>query len=260
VARPGRVDSDGDKIGSIEEIYLDQDTDKPEWLAVKTGLFGGKISFVPIEQASQSGDAVRVPFTKSQVKGSPNADADGELSQEEESALYEHYGRDYGESRSDSGLPEGGTGTADHDRDSGDVARDTSGPETDSAMTRSEEELSVGTRKRETGRVRLKKHIVTENVTKTVPVQREEVRLERDEITDANRDAAMSGKDLSEEEAEMTLSEDEVVVDKKTVPKERVRMDKDVVSEDREVSEDVRSERIEMEGDGTTVDRDQDRR
>ena len=126
------------------------------------------------------------------------------------------------------------------------VGNDVSGRETDDAMTRSEEELRVGTTQRETGRARLRKYIVTENVTQTVPVQREEVRVEREPITDANRDAATSGADLCEEEHEVVLHAEEVVVDKRAVPKERVRLDKDTVTEQREVSEGVRKEQVEL--------------
>ena len=118
-------------------------------------------------------------------------------------------------------------------------------PETDDAMTRSEEELRVGTERRETGRARLKKFVVTEQVETTVPVQREEVRIEREPITDANRDAALSGGDITEEEHEVTLHAEEPVVEKDVVPKERVRMDTDVVTDERQISEDVRKERIE---------------
>ena len=101
------VDSDGDKIGSIDEIYTDADTGKPEWLAVKTGLFGSKVSFVPIAEARDADGDVRLPYEKQQVKDAPNAEADGELSQDEEAALYSHYGLDYSEAHSDSGLPQG---------------------------------------------------------------------------------------------------------------------------------------------------------
>jgi len=118
-------------------------------------------------------------------------------------------------------------------------------------MTRSEEELRVGTTQHETGRARLRKHIVTENVTQTVPVQREEVRVEREPITDANRDAATSGADLSEEEHEVVLHEEQVVVEKTAVPKERVRLDTDTVTEQRSVSEQIRKEQIEhIDADG----------
>jgi uncharacterized protein (TIGR02271 family) len=235
------IDNDGDKIGAIDEIYMDADTGKPEWLAVKTGMFGTKVSFIPIAQAQATDDGVRVPYDKQQVKDAPQAEPDGQLSQEEEAALYRHYGFEYSEARSDSGLPEG----SGHDA----VGHDTSGPTTDDAMTRSEEELRVGTASRESGRARLRKYVVTEQVETTVPVQREEVRVEREPITDANVDDAIDGPDISEEEHEVTLHEEEVVVDKRTVPKERVRLDKETVTEDRQVSEEVRKEQIEAEGD-----------
>jgi uncharacterized protein (TIGR02271 family) len=240
------VDNDGDKIGSVEEVYIDAETDKPEWLAVKTGLFGTKVSFVPIAEASEAGDDIRVPYSKDQVKDAPKADADQDLSQEEESALYSHYGLDYSESRSDTGLPEGSAGTASTTH-RGTVGHDTSGPTTDDAMTRSEEELRVGTARRERGRARLKKYVVTEQVTKTVPVQREEVRVEREPITDANAGDAMSGPDISDEEHEVVLHEDEVVAEKRAVPKERVRLEKDTVTDEETVSEDVRKEQIDTD-------------
>jgi uncharacterized protein (TIGR02271 family) len=244
------VDRDGDKIGKVDEIYLDEQTGKPEWLAVNTGLFGSNVSFVPLTEATNENDSVRVPYEKTQVKDAPNASADGQLSQEEESRLYRHYGMDYGESRSDSGLPEGGTGTTrTTGTETGTVGHDTSGPTTDQAMTRSEEELRVGTQQREAGRARLRKWVETETVTQTVPVQREEVRVEREPITDANVGNAMEGPAISEEEHEVVLHEETPVVSKEAVPKERVRLDKETVTEEQQVSEDVRSEQIDVEVD-----------
>jgi len=244
------VDSDGSKVGKIEEIYLDEETNQPEWLAVKTGMFGAKLGFIPLAEASDQGGSVRVPYSKAQVKDAPHVDADGALSQPEEAALYKHYGLNYSESQSDSGLATGGGDTRRGDPtpqgSPGVVGNDVSGPETDDAMTRSEEELRVGTTQRESGRVRLRKHIVTENVNTTVPVSREQVRVEREPITEANRGDAMSGGDLSEEEHEVRLTSEEVVVDKQAVPKERVRLDKDVVTEQREVTEEVRKEQVDF--------------
>jgi uncharacterized protein (TIGR02271 family) len=237
------VSADGEKLGTIEEIYLDAETQRPEWALIQTGMFGGKSSFMPLEGATSEGDEVKAPFTKDQVKDAPRMDADGELSQDDEAALYSHYGIGYGEGRSDSGLPEGGA--RGDGRES--VGRDVSGPETDDAMTRSEEELRVGTTQREAGRARLVKHVVTENVTQTVPVRREEVRVEREPITDANRGAAMGGGEITEEEHEVVLHEEDVVVDKQAVPKERVRMDKDVTTDEQQVTEQVRKEQIETE-------------
>jgi len=231
------IDSDDQKIGSVGEIYLDTATDQPEWATVKTGMFGNKESFVPITDAAPAGESVKVPFSKDAVKDAPKIDPDGELSPEEEQALYEHYELDYvAPPAGDEDVP-------------GTVGRDTSGPTTDDAMTRSEEELSVGTRSRESGRVRLRKYVVTENVTKTVPVKREEVRLEREPITDANVGDAKDGPEISDEEHEVVLHDEEVVTSKKTVPKERVRLDKDTVTEDEQVSEEVRKEQLEVEGD-----------
>jgi hypothetical protein len=267
-------DRDGSKIGSIEEIYLDTQTGEPEWALVHTGLFGSKHTFVPLRDASEGDGTLQVPFEKSQVKDAPKTDPDGQLSQREESDLYRHYGMEYSESQSDTGLGEGTTGTTGttSDRDWSDddssrrgvagttddtgrtswgdddsgtrgesfggapaVGEDTSGPTTDNAMTRSEEELAVGTREREAGRARLRKYVVTDEVEQTVPVKREEIRVEREPITDANIDDATSGPELSEEE--------------------HVRLDKDVETEERTVSESVAREEIDVDGDADRRDR-----
>jgi uncharacterized protein (TIGR02271 family) len=233
-------DNDGGKIGSIDEIYLDRESGDPEWAVVTTGLFGTKRTFVPLSEASPSEDGVRVPYEKATVKDAPNIDPDGRLSHDEERALYEHYGRqyrDYAEVEGTARGERGGPGT------------DTSGPSTDDAMTRSEEELRVGTTEREAGRVRLKKYVVEDTVTETVPVRREEVRVEREPITDANRGDALDGPAISEEEHEVVLHEEEVVAEKRAVPKERIRLEKDVETDQETVSETVRSERVDVDED-----------
>jgi uncharacterized protein (TIGR02271 family) len=248
VAWRGRnaVDADGTKIGTVEEVYLDADTDQPEWLAVMTGLFGSKISFVPIADATDTGGDVRVPYSKDQVKDAPHAEADGRLSQQEEAELYRHYGLDYSQSRSDTGLADGTAGDPTPQGSPGVVGNDVSGPETDSAITRSEEELTVGTAQREAGRVRLKKYVVEDEVTQTVPVRREEVRVEREPITEANVGDATAGPAISEEEHEVTLHAEEVVANKRVVPKERIRLDKDVETVQQQVGETVRKEQIDI--------------
>jgi uncharacterized protein (TIGR02271 family) len=230
---------DNDKIGDIADVYLDRQSGEPEWLAVKTGMFGSNISFVPIQDAATSGDGVTVPYDKAKVKDAPNAEADGELSPEEEQRLYQHYGVSWGEFDYE----------REYESDREPVGRDTSGPTTDDAMTRSEEELAVGKTSRETGRARLRKFVTTEQVQTTVPVQREQVRVEREPITDGNVDNAMDGPAISEEEHEVTLHAEEPVVEKRVVPKERVRLDKETVVEDRTVTDEVRKEQIEAEGD-----------
>ena len=263
--------SDGNKIGTIDDIYLDRETDQPEWAVVTTGLFGTKRTFVPLTDAQTSGGSVSVPFDKATVKDAPNIDPDGELSHEEERTLYSHYGREYRDYDSGSGgidrdvdtttttgttATTGTTTRTDTDADTtrdelGGPGHDTSGPNTDNAMTLSEEELRVGTTERESGRVRLKKYVVEDQVTETVPVRREEVRIEREPITDANVGNAMDGPAISEEEHEVVLHEEEVVAEKRAVPKERVRLEKDVETEQREVSETVRSERVDVDDERT---------
>jgi uncharacterized protein (TIGR02271 family) len=236
---------DGQKIGTIDEIYLDTGTQQPEWAVVTTGLFGTKQTFVPIRDANTSDDGITVPFDKSTVKDAPNIDPDGQLSGGEEAELYRHYGLDYSEAGSGSGLAEG---RGDDDaRDPDAVGRDVSGPTTDDAMTRSEEELRVGKTEREAGRVRLRKVVVEDQVTQTVPVKREEVRVKREPITDANVDDAMDGPEISEEEHEVVLHEEEPVAEKRIVPKERIRLDKDTHTEEREVSDTVRREEIDVD-------------
>jgi uncharacterized protein (TIGR02271 family) len=128
---------------------------------------------------------------------------------------------------------------------SGVQGRDTSGPATDDAMTRSEERLHVGTEQVQAGRVRLRKYVVTENVTQTVPVSHEEVRVEREPVTDANRDAALSGEPISEDEHEVTLQAERPVVEKEAVPVERIRLGTETVTDQQEVTEQVRKEQIE---------------
>lgn len=246
--------SDGSKIGSAGQVYLDDQTGEPEWVTVNTGLFGTSESFVPLSEATLQGDRLEVPFDKAKVKDAPRVGADGHITPEEEEELYRYYGRAYG-----------GTDTVETDvrtaettdNTHGTVGRDTSGPTTDDAMTRSEEQLQVGTQKVQAGKARLRKYVVTENVSTTVPVEREEVRLEREPITEANRGGALDGPAISEEEHEVTLTEERVVVDKEAVPVERVRLDKETVVENQQVSDEVRKEQIELDADeGTNVGRD----
>ena len=253
------VGPDGEKIGKVDHLYLDRQTGEPTFAAIKTGLFGGNDSLVPVEGASLNGDDVTLGYDKATVKDAPNVDADGELSEAEEAKLYEHYGiagysqydgpdhETFADRDRDRGVDR--DVAVDRDRDRGAVGHDTSGPNTDDAMTRSEEELRVGTESREVGKARLRKYIVTEEVQTTVPVQREEVRIEREPITDANRDAAMSGGELTEEEHEVTLRAETPVVEKDVVAKERVRLDKDTHTEEVQVDESVRKEQIDTDTD-----------
>ena len=255
------VDRDGDKLGKVGQIFLDDETGRPEWATIHTGLFGTKETFVPLSSADFTGDQLRVGFEKSRVKDAPHIDADsGHLSPQEEDELYRYYGlsgsgteqtrttgRTTGTDRDGDGIREGiREGIRDDAR--GTVGHDTSGPTTDDAMTRSEEQLDVGTRTEEIGRARLRKYVVTENVTETVPVSREEVRVEREPITDANIGNALDGPAISEEEHEVTLHAERPVVEKEAVPVERVRLDTETVTDTETVSADIRKEQIEVDG------------
>lgn len=186
-----------------------------------------------------------VPYSKDLVKDAPRVDVDGHLEPDEEERLYTHYQLDGHRMNSDLGGEGIGAGRGE---ERGTVGHDTSGPTTDDAMTRSEERLNIGTEKQEAGRVRLRKYVTTENVTQTVPVKREEVRIEREPITEENRGQATDGPAISEEEHEVILHEERPVVEKETVPVERVRLGKETVTEDASVNEEVRKERIETDG------------
>jgi uncharacterized protein (TIGR02271 family) len=251
--------TEGDKVGSIGTFYTDDDTGEPTWVTVKTGLFGTSESFIPLEGATVEGDDVLVPYSKDHIKDAPRVAEDGHLDPDEEERLYKHYSiqdrgafqgqHDYG-NRSTGVDTSAGVGTRAGVDSVGGMDVDTAGTARagGDAMTRSEERLNVGTERTAAGRARLRKYITTENVTTTVPVKREEVRLEREPITDANKGDAMSGPDLTESEHEVTLHEERPVVDKETVPVERVRLEKDTVTDEVPVNEEVRKENIETEG------------
>jgi uncharacterized protein (TIGR02271 family) len=279
-------DADGDKIGTASEVFLDDSSGNPEWVTVKTGMFGTKETFVPIRDADLTNDGLRVPVSKAAVKDAPKIDTDGHLSPQEEQELYRHYGlgggtagtvgtdtttTGYADTSTTGTTTTGTTGyadtattgytdttagrTGDVDTDTnrhGTVGHDTSGPTTDDAMTLSEERLNVGTEQVEAGRARLRKYVVTENVTETVPVSREEVRVEREPITDANVGNAMDGPAISEEEHEVTLHAERPVVEKEAVPVERVRLDTETVTDQETVSDTVRKEQVDTDGIETT--------
>ena len=247
------VDAEGEKIGKIGQVYVDDATGQPEWVTVKTGLFGMRESFAPLYGARGDNGELRLAVTKQQVKDAPSIADDGNLADSEIETLYQHYAgytgpaaQGFAGSAADDGYAGTTAGTGYGDT-AGTVAvgRDTSGPTTDDAMTRSEERLHVGTESVPAGRARLRKYVVTENVTQTVPVSHEEVRVEREPITEANVDAAMSGPDITEEEHEVTLRAERPVVAKEAVPVERVRLAKETVTHEHEVNEQVSKEQIE---------------
>jgi sporulation protein YlmC with PRC-barrel domain len=172
------VDRDGEEIGTLKEIYLDQD-ERPAWGSIHTGLFGLRQTLVPLTEVRLDGDRLRVPYEREQVRSAPTIDPDVQLTDDEEQQLFRHYGVDdeqdeeQATTADDPGAAETGAVAAPADS----VPE---GQTADDAMTRSEEEVRIGKRTRQRERVRLKKYVVTDYVEKKVPVKREEVRLERE--------------------------------------------------------------------------------
>jgi uncharacterized protein (TIGR02271 family) len=254
---------DGEKIGSVGQIYLDTETGDPEWVAVKTGLFGTKQTFVPLSRATLADDRITVAFDKATVKDAPRIDPDGALSYGEENELYTYYGvqqstgtesgsNSYqgGDSRQSGAGYQSGNSYQSGTGYQGGTTTESAGRsrQDDGAMTRSEERLVTDTRTEEAGKARLRKYVVTEQQQVRVPVAREEVRLEREPITDANRDAAYAGPGITESEHEVTLRAERPVVETETVPVERVRLGKETVRDEETVSGEVRKEQIEFDG------------
>lgn len=267
---------DGDKIGSIEEIYLDDRTNEPEWATVNTGLFGTSQSFVPLSGATVTEDGLTVQYSKDQIKDAPRVDAGEHLGVEQEQELYRYYGVDgQGEGvatdrtdRTDvaAGTAAAGTaGAAGHvgdrderavaDRDIADRDRGAADRDADATMVRHEEHLNVGTERQETGRARLRKYVDEEEQTVSVPVETESAHVVRRPV---DGEVVSDGKAFQEQEVEMDLESERPVVSKETVAVEEVGLEKETHTENVQVSDSVRSERIEVEGDEDL--RDGDRR
>jgi uncharacterized protein (TIGR02271 family) len=107
--------------------------------------------------------------------------------------------------------------------------------------------MHIGTERHEVGRARLRKYVVTEEQQQTVPLRHDEVRVEREPITQSNKDAALSGPEISEDEYEVTLYEERPVVETRVEPVERVRLTTEERTEEETVRGRVRKERIEAE-------------
>jgi uncharacterized protein (TIGR02271 family) len=227
-------DSAGEKIGKVEEIFYDDETNQAQWIGIGTGLFGTKRVLVPVQGATLGDDGYTVPYSKDQVKDAPDIDGD-QISQQTEQQLYSNYGL----SHSPSGLAEGDLDAGVSHADSpGDTAASGAG-----YVTRSEEELRVGKRDVEAGRAQLRKWVETEPVQTDVELRRETARVYREPV-----EGAVSGAHIGDEQVEVELAAEEAVVDKQAVAKERVGLQKDVQTERQTVSDTVRKERVEVDG------------
>lgn len=271
------LSGDGEKIGSIGQVFVDNEAGQPSWVTVRTGLFGMSESFVPLEGARLEGNDIVVPYNKNQVKDAPRIDADRPLEPAEEDRLYQHYRMDSGRTYTDADTadaasatrqdasgtdraetPDAATPPTTQDATGTDRAqtRDAAGtagygtatPTTDAATPPTTRQDTTGTDRAETrdatGRGRLRKYVTTETVTRTVPVQREEVRIEREPIAEEDRDE-VSNRPASDDE--VILHEERVIVTKETVPVERVRIVTETVADEVTIREKVHKEHFDGE-------------
>lgn len=253
-------DNNGDKLGSVKEVYINDTSGQPEFVEVGHGLFGMSSSLVPLRGHQLAGEELRLAFTKDRISDAPDFDSDAHLSDEDQLVIYRHYGlegtdnvENYGSDLRDhdrnvagvAGAPVPGHGQegVDSDRNTADAANAT---EADS-LTLSEERLNVDKQRVETGQVRLRKYVVHDTETVEVPVEREEVRIERTPVDGTHADTLRGGV-LEDDEAAMTVSEERVSVTKDTVPVEEVSLRKETVRDTETVSEDVAHEELDVDG------------
>ncbi|MFD9635352.1 DUF2382 domain-containing protein [Streptomyces violascens] len=240
-------DQDGEKIGTVGQVYTSEHGGQPEWVTVKSGLLGMKESLVPLTGARRVGDDIHVPYAKETVKEAPRLAMGEHLDPDQERQLYQHYGL--------TATGTGGIGTAIGTAESGRAAAGAHGskpakgknPHSDE-LIRSEEQLHITTEEREVGHARLRKVVVTENVTTSVPLSHEEVRVVHEAILPEER-AGIRGARIGEAQTEVTLHADQPIISKESVPVERVRLETERVTEQREVSAEVRKEQVEYDTD-----------
>jgi len=251
------LSGDGEKIGSIGQVFVDNEAGQPSWVTVRTGLFGMSESFVPLEGARLEGNDIVVPYNKNQVKDAPRIDADRPLEPAEEDRLYQHYRMDSGRTYTDADTADAasatrqdasGTERAETRDATGTAGYGTATPTTDAATPPTTRQDTTGIDRAETrdatGRGRLRKYVTTETVTRTVPVQREEVRIEREPIAEEDRDE-VSNRPASDDE--VILHEERVIVTKETVPVERVRIVTETVADEVTIREKVHKEHLDGE-------------
>ena len=232
------VSSDGEKIGRVGEVYVDDATGQLSWVTVKTGLFGTRESFVPMDNASISDDTITVPYDKAMIKDAPHAEPGEPLLPEQEDELYRYY---------NIGTTTAGT-TTEYTAKGAETAK--AAGRTDGYLTRSEEQLKVGTQRVEAGRARMRKYVVTEQQTVTVPVSHDEVRIVREPLQPGE---FTSEATIGEDVIEVAMMQDKVLVDKQVVGVEKVKLATQTVTEQQHVTEQVRKEQIEVLDD-TAID------
>ncbi len=253
-------DSDNKKIGTVGQVYLDNETGRPTFVTVNLGLFGTRETFIPVDAARPADGDLTVPFSKDFIKGAPNVEADAQITPEEETELFRYYAN---------GTPAGERDAAPTGRDAGEErtareqrtevaagegrrdARQGVDADADGTMVAHEERLRVDTQQQEAGRARLRKRVRTETENIEVPVRREELVVEREAI-DPDSAEARSTAPIAEgrdEEEVITLKEERPVVEKETVATEKVNVGKRTVQDTEAVTADLRKEEIDVDED-----------
>ncbi|KHO29666.1 PRC and DUF2382 domain-containing protein [Corynebacterium minutissimum] len=273
-------DKAGEKLGSVKEVFVDEQTGQPTFVEVNHGLFGMNSSLVPLRGHDFNGDELKLAFSKDRIEGAPDFDSDKPLTPEAQADIFKHYNLEnvqdvttYRDERTGTtGAGAAGAGVAGagvagagaHANDetvttertattNRDAATDTTAghnlTDNDNELIRSEERLDVNKERVSTGEARLRKYVVTDTETVEVPVEREEVRVERTPISEADA-ANFNGKigDNDTAEASVTLHEERVNVDKKTVPVEKVNLSKETVKDTETHTEELRKEQIDTDG------------
>ena len=257
------LSSDGHRIGKLTRVYLDDDTGQPSWAEVESGLTGRKEHFVPLTSGEVEGDDIRVPFTRDEVQSAPDVHAhEGHLSVADDAALHRYYegkGSAGGHrSGTDQGVglaprraaDDGGSRVERTDLSDGsatvtgtDAGVGTSTDDTPTVV-RSEERVRVGTQRVPVTRVRLRRIVVTENVTQTIPVSHEEFRLEEVPIEAADGPEVVAQDDTLRGDYEVVLRAERIVVTKEVAPVERVRVRVETVAGEQRVTTEVQKERV----------------
>lgn len=219
------IGADGENVGTVKDVYLNDRTGELSWVSVATGWFGRTESLLPLDGAKISHDQIRVPFDQPTIKNAPRYQSSVPLSPQDEDELYRHYGipADAAAAR----VPaDQGANTMPYRKGSGRSREDlTNRSRTDGAQIPAEGQLDPAGEQLPAERTRLRKYVVTEQQTVTVPVSHEVPRLEREAITDQDRDRASSVVELAEDEVEIVLHAERPVVSTESVPVERVRLD-----------------------------------
>ena len=313
LANATAYDVNGDKVGSVQDVYVNDTSGQPDFISVNHGLFGTGTSIVPLRGHRLRDGDLHLAFPKDRIEDAPDLDDNGHLTTNDQDALYRHYaltevqdvttyetgapadgavdagtagaagaagGAGYGVEAgagvpaadvgaaaagvgagaaglgaADAGYADGVAGTADAGvAGAADAGVAGAGVTDSDELIRSEEQLNVSKDRVESGEVHLRKYVVTETETVEVPVEREEVRIVREPITEADR-AAHTGA-IGEAEASVTLHEDQVTVTKESVPVEKVSLETETVRDTETVSEEVRKERFETDGVVTDGDAD----